>query len=64
LSGTGRDIGYLQVCWGCLLQFAYGTKIVWEIRIDQRFLEGVKVFNFPTAVKEEDFLGDVLDFLN
>jgi hypothetical protein len=42
-----------------VMQFAKGTKIVWEISIDQSFLEDMEMVNFPTAVKEEGFLGDV-----
>jgi hypothetical protein len=38
---------FFRYAWGCVLQFANGTKIVWEVS----FLEYMKMVNFQTAVK-------------
>jgi len=55
-------VGLVETC--CLvcmvMQFAKGTKIVWEIIIGQNFLQDMEMVTFATAVKEEDFLGDVI----
>jgi hypothetical protein len=53
--GLGEKWDVFRYAWGCVLQFANGTRIVWEMRIDQSFLEYMKMFNFQTAVKRRSF---------
>jgi len=55
--GLAETWAVFRYAWGCVLQFANRTEIVWEMSIKlSRIHENCQ---FPNSCKEDDFLRDV-----